>query len=250
MTTTETAMLRRSWIDVLAVLLVIGFIAMAFFTPAERTQGDVARLFYLHVPGILMAYAAFGVALVGSVAYLATRKLRWDHVAVAGAEVGVVFTGLTLVVGMIWAKPTWGVFWTWSARLTLTAIMFFVYLGYLTLRRAINDPAARARRSAIYASFSIVQVPIVHFSVVWWRDVHQGQTVLGPGPIQIDGVLYMAFLAGLAAMAAVTAAAIRRRYRLAAVEHAVEAAMDAGGGAVAGAGVSAPELLFEQEGPT
>ena len=77
MTTTETAMLRRSWIDVLAVLLVIGFIAMAFFTPAERTQGDVARLFYLHVPGILMAYAAFGVALVGSVAYLATRKLRW-----------------------------------------------------------------------------------------------------------------------------------------------------------------------------
>ena len=150
--------LRLSWLDIAAIVLVVGFLAMAFLTPTERTQGDVARLFYLHVPGILMAYIAFGVALAGSIAYLLTRRMRWDHLAVAGAEVGVVFTGLTLVVGMIWAKPTWGVYWTWSARLTLTAIMFFVYLGYLTLRRAIDDPAARARRAAIYGTFSIVQV--------------------------------------------------------------------------------------------
>ena len=124
MTTTDTKALKRSWIDLLALGLVLGFVAIAFLTPAERTQGDVARLFYLHVPGVLMAYVSFVVALVGSVAYLVTRRLRWDHLAVAGAEVGVVFTGLTLVVGMIWAKPTWGVYWTWSARLTLTAIMF------------------------------------------------------------------------------------------------------------------------------
>ena len=234
--------LRLSWLDIAAIVLVVGFLAMAFLTPTERTQGDVARLFYLHVPGILMAYIAFGVALAGSIAYLLTRRMRWDHLAVAGAEVGVVFTGLTLVVGMIWAKPTWGVYWTWSARLTLTAIMFFVYLGYLTLRRAIDDPAARARRAAIYGTFSIVQVPIVHFSVVWWRDVHQGQTILGPGPMQIDGILYLAFLSGMAAMAAITAAAIRRRYLLAAIEHRVEQALDAGAGAVAGEAVGPPQL--------
>jgi heme exporter protein C len=244
---TGTQRMRRSWLDALAVVLVVALFAFAFLTPAERTQGDVARLFYLHVPGVLMAYAAFGVALVGSLAYLATRDIRWDHLAVAGAEVGVVFTGLTLVVGMIWAKPTWGVYWTWSARLTLTAIMFFVYLGYLTLRRAIDDPQARARRAAIYGTFSIVQVPIVHFSVVWWRDVHQGQTLLGPGPMQMDGILRLAFFVGLAAMAAVTAAAIRRRYLLAAVEHQIETAIDAGIGAVAGAAVSAPQFGSDHE---
>jgi len=248
METTSTERMQRSWLDALAVALVLVLIALAFLTPQERTQGDVARLFYLHVPGVLMAYVAFGVALVGSLAYLATRNIRWDHLAVAGAEVGVVFTGLTLVVGMIWAKPTWGVYWTWSARLTLTAIMFFVYLGYLTLRRAIDDPQARARRAGIYGTFSIVQVPIVHFSVVWWRDVHQGQTLIGPGPMQMDGILYLAFLSGLAAMAAITAAAIRRRYLLAAVEHEIESAIGAGVGVVAGAAVSAPQLGSNAEG--
>ena len=88
---------------------------------------------------------------------------------------------------MIWAKPTWGVYWTWSARLTLTAVLFFAYLGYLALRRAIEDPEARARRAAVLGIVSIVLIPIVHFSVLWWRDVHQPPTLLRPDEMQMDG---------------------------------------------------------------
>ncbi len=233
---------RRSWLDVVALAAVAGALGMAFFTPPEASQGNVARLFYIHVPTILVAYACFTLTLIGGVGYLATKRRGWDFLALAAAEVGVVFTGLTILIGMIWAKPTWGVYWTWSARLTLTAVLFFTYLGYLALRRAIEDPVARARRSAVFGILSILLIPVVHFSVLWWRDVHQPPTMLRRDEMQIDGVLLAAFLAGMGAYAVVGAALVKRRYDVAGLEAQVEDALRAGEGAIAGDAVVSPSL--------
>lgn len=240
MTTERTARLSR--LDRVAIGAIAVALGFAFLTPPEVTQGNVARLFYVHVPTVLVAYLAYTLTLVASVAYLMTKRLFWDHLAVAGAEVGVVFTATTIGLGMLWAKPTWGVYWTWSARLTLTAIMLFIYIGYLTLRRAGGDPAATATRASIYGIVSAFQIPIVHFSVLWWRDVHQLATVFRPDEMQIDTILFVAFLAGLIAYAVAGAALVRRRFLLAQLEQAVYDAVGKASTPVAGAGVAPPAL--------
>lgn len=233
---------RRSWLDVAAVATLAVALVLAFVTPPEATQGNVARLFYLHVPTIFIAYMAFGLTMIGAAGYLITRKMGFDHLAVASAEVGVLYTGLAVAIGMIWAKPTWGVYWTWSARLTLTAVLFFAYLGYLSLRRAIDDPVQRARRTAVFGILSIALIPIVHFSVIWWRDIHQPPTLLRPDEMQIDGILLLAFLTAFVAYGFVAAALIRRRYRLAVLETELHDRLAAGAGDVAGDAVARPDL--------
>ncbi len=240
--------LRLDLLDKTAIVALAVALGFAFLTPPEATQGNVARLFYVHLPTILVAYASFAVTLVAVVAYLATKRLAWDQLAGAAAEVGVVFTGFTIVVGMIWAKPTWGVYWTWSARLTLTAVMFFAYLGYLALRRAIEDPVLRARRSSVLGILLIGMVPIVHFSVIWWRDIHQGGTVLRPDEMQIDGILAAALVAGFVAWSLVGLALIRRGWRLARLEGDLEIALRSGDGPAAGDAVTAPLLDGPREG--
>lgn len=242
MTTSQTQRTGLTIFEYIAVGSVVVALAFAFFTPPEVTQGQVARLFYLHLPSIGAAYLAFVGSLVASIFYLATKRRSWDSLAVAAAEVGVLFTFFTILVGMIWAKPTWGVYWTWSPRLTLTAIMLFVYIGYLALRRAIQDPGARARTSAIYASFAIIQVPIVHFSVSWWADVHQNATLVRPDGMQMDGVLFAAFGVGMIAAILGSVALIWRRYQLAEMEAVIEVAAVTGETDLAGDAVNAPKL--------
>lgn len=231
-----------SWLDAVTLVALVVALGFAFLTPPEVSQGNVARLFYLHVPAVSVAYLAFATTLVGSAGYLVTKKMGFDHVAVASAEVGVVFTALAVVTGMIWAKPTWGVYWTWSARLTLTAIMLFVYVGYLALRRVIENPTVRARRSAVFGMLSVIQIPVVHFSVVWWRDIHQLGTVANPVGIQMDGILFVTFILGFVAFALVGVALVRRRYLLAGLETAAWGALERGAGRLAGDAVAAPEL--------
>ena len=232
-------------VSLLALGLALG---LAFLTPPEASQGNVARLFYLHVPAVSVAYLAFVAALIGSMGYLITRNMKFDHLAVAGAEVGVVFTGSTILAGMIWAKPTWGVYWTWSARLTLTAILLFVYLGYLALRRLIADPSTRARRASLYGTLSIIQIPIIHFSVIWWRDIHQLGTIANPTGIQMDGILRVAFVAGFVAFSMIATALCVRRYQLARLEHQLHLALEEGAGTFAGDGVSSPQLVATERG--
>ena len=135
------------WI-VMAVAGLVTFVASMTVGP-DAVQGELSRIMYVHVPAAWLAYLAFIVTMAASAMYLWTRDLKWDRRASASAEIGVVFTGMAIGLGMIWAKPTWGVWWTWDARLTLTAIMFFVYLGYLALRRTTDDLAMPgARRSS------------------------------------------------------------------------------------------------------
>jgi heme exporter protein C len=217
-----------------ATALVVGFMV-----PTDVVQGTVQRIMYAHVPSAWLAYLAFIVTLVGSIAYLTTRRLRWDRLAGSSAELGVVFTGLALASGSIWGKPTWGVWWTWDARLVLTAAMFFVYLGYLALRRAIDDPERRARRSALFGIVAVVQIPLVHFSVVWWRGLHQPPTVIRPDGPQMDAPLLGALLMAVVAFTVVYVALLRRRIELADLEDRIAAAPP--DEPVAGAAVAAPE---------
>lgn len=205
----------------MAVLAVLG-LAVA---PPDAVQGDAQRLMYVHVPAAWLAFLAFGVTGLGSALYLwrRTRAPKWDHLAAASAELGVVFTGLTLALGMLWGRPVWGVYWTWDARLVTTAVLFFLYLGYLALRRVIADPGARARRSAVAALVALADVPIVHFSVVWWRTLHQKPTVLTPDlDPKIGGDMALTLLWGVVAFTLAYAYLLLRRYRLAQAEDAVD----------------------------
>ncbi len=223
-------------------LAAIGTLATAFVAglvvPPDAVQGDLQRIMYVHVPSAWLAYLSFTVTLIASVAYLRVRSLRWDRLAGASAEVGVVFTGLALATGMIWGKPVWGVWWTWDARLVLTAVMFFVYLGYLALRRSFEDPEIRAQRSAVLGIVAVLQIPIVHFSVTWWRGLHQPPTVLRPDNPQIDAPLLFALLMAVAAFTVVFAALVSRRAELTAAEDAARRPDETD--ATAGSAITAP----------
>lgn len=231
-----------------AAALVLFGLGAALVAPPDRLQGDLQRLMYVHVPAAWLAFAAFGVTLLGSAAWLWRRQDRMDRLAASSAEVGVFFTGLAIVLGAIWGKPVWGVWWTWDPRLVTTALLFFVYLGYLALRRATPDAGQRARRSAVYGVVAFAQVPVVHLSVLWWRTLHQPPTVLRPGDPTIDHVMLAVLLLNVAAFSAVFAFAIRLRVRLAADEAALETAATAPGRPVAGASVVAPSLVLPRGG--
>jgi heme exporter protein C len=191
-------------------------------TPPDVTQGDLVRLVYIH-PGVawVALYLAFGLAAVASLLYLwpRTRSLFWDRLAAAAVEVGVVFNICTLISGSIWGKPTWGVWWAWDARLTSTAVLLVLFLGYLALRRVPAEPDVRAKRSAFVALFAAVDVPIVHFSVLWWRTLHQGATVLNPDLTPtIHGSMAWTLLLGFIALTLVFVWMLLVRYRIGVLE--------------------------------
>src|SRR5689334_13827157 len=179
----------------LAATVVLGL----FVVPPDATQGDVQRLMYVHVPAAWVMFLAFGVTFVASAAYLKTGRVQWDRVAAASAEIGVLFCALTIVLGSLWGRPVWGTWWTWDPRLTTTAVLLLIYVGYLSLRKVADSPTRRARWSAVLGVVGFVDVPIVHMSVVWWRSLHQQATVLRPGAPTIAGsmlaTLLLAFVA-------------------------------------------------------
>src|SRR6266508_5205561 len=166
------------WLAVLGLLA--GLVAAFGYAPREVIQGNVQRIMYLHVPSVLTAYLAFGLVLIGSGGYLVTRRAGWDRLAAAAAEIGVVFTAVTIVSGSIWGRPTWGVWWTWDARLTLTAILLLIYVGYLMLRSLIEDENRAASAAAVLGIIGFLDIPLIHMSVYWWRTLHQPPSILRP----------------------------------------------------------------------
>lgn len=201
-----------------AVLLVATVVMGLAVAPPDALQGDVQRLMYVHVPAAWLAYLSFFVVFVASIAYLRTGRTRWDRMAAASAEIGVVFTALTIALGSLWGKPVWGTWWTWDPRLTTTAVMLLIYLGYLAVRRLPDSPIRRGRWSAVVGIVGFVDVPIVHFSVVWWRSLHQPATVLRPGAPTIAGSMLAALLLGVLAFSVLYAYLMTLRLRVARVE--------------------------------
>lgn len=201
-------------------------LAGLFGVPADATQGDVQRIMYVHVPSAWLAYLAFLVTLIAGLAYLARHELRYDRVGVASAEIGLVLTGLTIVTGAIWGKATWGKWWDWDPRLTTTAILFVVYAGYLLIRQSIVDRRRRARIAAVFGIAGFLNVPIVHFSVLWWRGLHQPPTVIRPGQPTIDPLLLAELLASVVSFTLVYLWLLRARTELESVRDRAELALE------------------------
>ena len=186
------------WGAVAGVAMVFATVAALVLAPREAEMGDVQRLFYFHMPSAWIALGpAFTCVFGFSIAYLVTRKLRYDQVAGAAAEIGVVFTTITLVTGPLWAKPAWGVFWTWEPRLTTTLILWFIYVGYLLLRSVALPGHKRARLAAVYGIVGWIDVPIVFLSIWWWRTVHP--RILGEGGFAMDTAMVWVLAVCLAA---------------------------------------------------
>ena len=150
------------------------------FTPVEARQGLAQKIFYLHVPSAWCTLLAFSLVGVAGGLYLWLEDPRLDRFAAASAEVGVAFSTVMLTTGPIWAKPIWGTWWTWDARLTLTLFLFFLFVGYLALRAAVHDRHERARFSAVVGIMGLLLVPFVHLSVYLFRTLHPQPIVLKP----------------------------------------------------------------------
>jgi heme exporter protein C len=211
----------RAWIFGAAAALVLatGLYLGLVVVPPDAVQGEVQRIMYLHVPSIVTAYLAFTVVFCSSILYLWKRDLRFDAVAVSSAEIGVLFTGITLATGSIWGKTTWGVWWTWDARLTLTAILFTIYVGYLMLRSFAEDPQAGARYGAVLAIIGFLDIPLNHMAVQWWRTLHQPSSILRPGGTSVASVMLVPLAINFAGLTLLYTYLLLERVRLERIRH-------------------------------
>jgi heme exporter protein C len=182
-----------------ALGLLVGLYTGFIHAPADAAQGEAQRLMYLHVPLILIGYLAFFVVFAASILYLWRRQRQHDAIAHSSAEIGVLFTALSIAVGSIWGRPIWGAWWTWDARLTTTAILLLVFLGYLMLRALVEDPLRGATFCAVLGVLGFLDIPIIHMSVVWWRTLHQPASILRPGPSTVALDMQVALYTNLVA---------------------------------------------------
>ena len=197
------------------VAVVVTYIRVIFFTPFEAVQGPAQKILYVHAPAAWVAFMAFGLVALASALYLWLREDRLDRIAEASAEVGVVFTTVVLTTGPIWGKPIWGAYWTWDARLTLTLFLWFVYLGYLVLRGAIEERDLRARYSAVLGILGALLIPFIHLSVYLFRTLHPGPILMKPSAPSMPGEMLTTLLLALAAFTLLYVALLRARYRYA-----------------------------------
>jgi heme exporter protein C len=214
-------------LGVVALLVVVGAsINALFLVPPDANQGDAQRIMYVHVPSAWLGYLSFGVTALAGIGYLWKKDLRLDAVAVAGAEIGVMFTAFAIWGGMMWGKPVWGVFWQWEdPRLTTTALLLALYLGYLLFRRLTDDPHRRAARAAVVGVIAAVDIPIVHFSVEWWRGLHQSPTIGSPDKVlnpSAPGLFVIALVSMVLAFTIAWLWLMIRRYQLARIEWQIE----------------------------
>jgi heme exporter protein C len=204
-----------------AILLVYALYQALVVAPTERTMGDVQRIFYYHVPSAWTAFLLFFINLVASVAYLVRRNPKADAVAVVTAEVGVVFCTVVLVTGPIWARPVWGIWWTWDVRLTSTLVLWLIYVSYLVLRR-FSDSAQTPVLAAVLAIFGALDVPLVYFSIWFFRTQHP-QPVIGGGG-SIDPRMWHVLLINWLAFSCFAFLICWSRYRLETLRREVEEA--------------------------
>lgn len=217
---------------VLGVIGLIGAAALLLFglvlSPPDKELGETIRILYMHVPTVSTAYLAFVITAVGSVMYLWKRTEFWDLLAASSAELGVLFFGLTILNGMLWGKITWGVFWRWEPRLTSTAVLMLTYIGYLAVRQIPNDTRTRGTISAVIGIMAVVNIPITHKAVDWWRGLHQEKTIFGTVDPDMHGLQLFTAYFGLAVFLVLFAWLLIHRFRVAwLAERAADVGIDA-----------------------
>jgi len=219
------------WLLAAAVLAVAAaFVRALLFTPPEALQGPAQKIFYVHVPSAFIGlYVACVLVAITSALYLWLKDPRLDRMAESAAEVGLAFLTVVLVTGPLWGKPIWGTWWTWDARLTLTLFLWFIVLGYLILRGAIEDREMRARYSAVLGILSALLVPFIHLSVYLFRTLHPMPIVLKPGAPSLSSEMLVTLMISIGAHLLLFVALLRARLRLAVERELLEAA--SGGGA-------------------
>jgi len=210
-------------------LMLLAAGAIFLYAPTDALQGPVQRIFYLHVSSAIAAFACFFVVLVGGVLYLWKENLAADRIARASALVGLVFTTVTLVMGMEWAKPIWGVYWTWDARLTSTLVLWIIYAGYMLVRRLATPGRQAARFAAVVGIFGFADVPIVYGSVSWWRTIHTGPVVLNDA---LPPAMLATFLLTLFCTLTLAAVMVVIRYRIETLQDTMQIAEVVPSGAV------------------
>jgi len=225
----------------IAAAAMVAGLYLTLTSPTDRLQGEFTRIVNIHAPSMWVAFLAFGVTALASILWLVRKTDRWDRVAEASVETGVLFTATGLFTGMVWGQAVWGRAWDWAdPRMASTAVMFFVYIGYLALRRATPDPVMRARRSAILGAIAVVQVPLVYFSVNLFRSLHQTQSIRPDGATMPDAMV-IALLVNFVAFTLLYVALTAARVEVAKAEESRSAET-----VLAGDAVAAP-LLSEVE---
>jgi len=195
--------------------LILVALLMAFrYAPREATMGEVQRIFYFHVPSAWVGFLAFFVTFLAGIAYLARGERRWDILALSSVEVGLTFITMAVVTGSLWARPTWGTYWTWEPRLTISAIQLLVYIAYLMLRSASDNPASGARFAAVYGIVAFVTVPLSWFAIRWWRTIHPDILTGGGQGMATTPRMVQTLMVSLLAFTALYVVLLRQRIRL------------------------------------
>ncbi|HTL05062.1 MAG TPA: cytochrome c biogenesis protein CcsA [Gemmatimonadales bacterium] len=225
------ALIRRGIrISIVALVALAGVYVLALnYTPIEARQGMAQKIFYLHVPAAWCALMAFSLVGITSALYLWLMDPRLDRFAASSAEVGVAFSAVMLTTGPIWAKPIWGTWWTWDARLTLTLFLFFLFIGYLALRASVHDKAERARFSAVVGILGMLLVPFIHLSVYLFRTLHPQPVVLKPSAPSLPPEMLRTLLISMLVFTTLYVGLVTLRYGLAVAEEARDEAADAAG---------------------
>src|SRR6266404_296767 len=199
---------------VVFVLLGAAAYGALFVAPTEKTMGTIQRIFYLHVSSAWTGLTTFFICFLANLMYVWRREPRWDWLAVSAAEVGLVFTTVVLVTGPIWAHPVWGIWWTWDARLTLTFVLWLLYISYLLLRTLVDAPDRRAMVSAVYGIFAFLDVPLVYGSIRWWRTQHPQPVIMGGPGSGLEPTMRLVFRFWFVNLVILMIFLIRERYRL------------------------------------
>jgi heme exporter protein C len=198
------------------VLFLVGAAAYAsfFIAPEEKTMHVLQRIFYFHAAAAWAGMTAFFICFVANLLYVCRREERWDSLGISSAEVGLAFITVVLITGPIWAKPAWGIYWTWDARLTSTFVLWLLYISYLLLRTLIEEPDRRALLSALFGIFAFIDVPIVFGAIRWWRTQHPAPVIMGGPGSGLDPTMNKVFFFSVLAMHALMVFLIAERYRL------------------------------------
>ena len=169
---------RLSWLLFIAIL--VSMVLAFLVAPEERVMGAPQRLMYFHVAAAWNAFLAFGVVGLASIFYLRSHRESWDRLAYASAEIGVLFTTLTLLSGSVWGRASWGTWWEWEPQLTTTLILWFIYVGYLLIHNTTEGSGRQARYAAVWGLIGLIDIPIIYFSVTLWRGLHPSAVELDP----------------------------------------------------------------------